>query len=85
MVGGPSASHSERSEVCSFRSGPKCLYCGPSAVVTREGLSLHKSLCACADCPAGVGRPSVGTKIDLGRDYVFLVECTMDCSGFGPG
>jgi hypothetical protein len=45
------------------------------------------SMCACADRPTGVGvgEPSAGAKIDLGKDYVFLVEYTMDCLGFEPG
>jgi hypothetical protein len=44
-------------------------------------------MCACADRPTGVGvgEPSAGAKIDLGKDYVFLVEYTMDCLGFEPG
>jgi hypothetical protein len=60
---------------------------GSSIVLTREGLSLHMSMCACADRPTGVGvgEPSAGAKIDLGKDYVFLVEYTMDCLGFEPG
>ena len=43
-----------------------------SAVLTREGLSLHMSLCACADCLVEVGGPSAGAKMDLGRNCVFL-------------
>jgi hypothetical protein len=38
-----------------------------------------------ADCPAGVGGLSADAKLDLGRDCVFLVECTTDCPGFQPG
>jgi hypothetical protein len=41
QVGGPSATHLVGSEVCSLRTGPVCLYCGPSAVLTREGRPLH--------------------------------------------
>jgi hypothetical protein len=58
---------------------------GPSAVLTREGPSLHMSLCACADRPAKVGGPFVGAKTDLSKDCVFLVRCTTDCPGFEPG
>jgi hypothetical protein len=56
----------------------------PSTVLTREGLSLHRFLCACADHPSRVGRPSAGAKIGLGRDCVFLVECIIDRLGFEP-
>jgi hypothetical protein len=41
--------------------------------------SLHKSLRACADRLTGVDGPSTGAKMELGRDYVFLDGCTMDC------
>jgi hypothetical protein len=54
-------------------------------VLTREGLSLHKSLCVCADRPAKDGRPSAGAKMGLSRDCVVLVDCTTDCPGFQPG
>jgi hypothetical protein len=55
-----------------------------SAVLTRWVTSLHKYLCACADYPPEVGGPSAGAKqeISLGRDYVFLDDCTMDCPRF---
>jgi hypothetical protein len=43
----------------------------PSAVLTREGISLHKSLCACAHRPAMCGEPFVCGKMGLGRDCVF--------------
>jgi hypothetical protein len=83
--------HLERSGICSFWSGPKYLYCrpsglgvGPSAVQTREGLNLHKSMYACADRPTSVGGPSACAKTVLGRNCVFLVECTTDCPGFEP-
>jgi hypothetical protein len=70
------------------QGGPKCVYfgvlwsvctadrsglgAGPFASLTREVTSLHMSLCACADHPAGVGKPSVGAKMEFGRDCVFL-------------
>jgi hypothetical protein len=57
----------------------------PSTVLTREGLNLHKFLCACADRPAGVDGLSIGAKIGLGRNNVFLFQCITDCSGFEPG
>jgi hypothetical protein len=48
QVGGPSAIHPVGSKVCSLRTGPVHLYCGPSrpwgrtsVVLTREGCSLH--------------------------------------------
>jgi hypothetical protein len=88
---GPSASHSERSEECPCYRGSEYLYCRPSrpwarasAILTREGPRLHKSLCACADHSAEVGGASTGAKIDLGRDCVFLVECTTDSLVFEP-
>jgi hypothetical protein len=47
-----------------------CLYCGPSKPWGRtvrspdqRGSSSAQSLCNCADCPAGVGGPSVGAKL----------------------
>jgi hypothetical protein len=61
------------------------LRAGLSAVLTREGLKLHKSLCACADRSTGVGGPSTGAKTDLDRDCVFLVECTTNYPMFEPG
>jgi hypothetical protein len=79
LEAGPSSIHPEGYEVCSLWIGPVCLYCGPSglgagssALLTRENLSLHKSMCVCADYPAGVGEPSTCAKLDLGRDCVFL-------------
>jgi hypothetical protein len=41
QVAGPSAIYPEESEVCSLRTGPVCLYRGPSVVLTREGRPLH--------------------------------------------
>jgi hypothetical protein len=61
------------------------LWARPSIVLTREGLWLHKSMCACADHPTWVGRPFASAKTDLGRGCVFLVECTTDCPRFEPG
>jgi hypothetical protein len=65
----PFASHLERSEVCSFQSGPEYWYCGPFRTWGRtirspdqRGSELHKTLCACADCPVRVGRPFAGEK-----------------------
>jgi hypothetical protein len=43
----------------------------PSAVLTREGLSLHKSMCACVDRLTMCVGPSAGAKMGLGRDCVF--------------
>jgi hypothetical protein len=55
-----------------------------SVVLTRWVTSLHKSLCACADYPPKVGGPSACAKqeISLGRDCVFLDDCTTDCPRF---
>jgi hypothetical protein len=41
-------------------------------------------VCLC-DHPTGVGGPFAGAKIDLGKDCVFLVGCTMDYPVFEPG
>jgi hypothetical protein len=38
----------------------------------QRGPKLHMSLRPCADRPARVDRPTVGAKLDLGRDCVFL-------------
>jgi hypothetical protein len=73
-----------RSEVGSFRNGPKYLYCeryGPWGRTVR-GLDQRGSefaqvlVCLCG--------PPAGAKTDLGKDCVFLVECTTDYPGFEP-
>jgi hypothetical protein len=58
---------------------------GPSTVLTREFVELHKSLSDCAGRLAGVGGSSIGAKFDLGRDCVFLVGCITDCMRFELG
>jgi hypothetical protein len=60
------------------------LRAGPSKVLNREGLRLHRSLCACADRLAVVGGLSVGAKMGLGMDCVFVGICIADCLVFGP-
>jgi hypothetical protein len=55
---------------------------GPSAVLTRCVASLHKSLCACADRPTGVGGQSAGAKMELRMNFVFFEDCTTDCLRF---
>jgi hypothetical protein len=57
----------------------------PSAVLNREGLSLHKSMCACVDHPSMCGGPSIGAKMGLGRDCVFWGVCIADCLVFELG
>jgi hypothetical protein len=48
------------------------------AILTREVAELHKSLSDCVDRLDGVGGPSAGAKLELGRDCVFLVDCSAD-------
>jgi hypothetical protein len=55
-----------------------------SLVLTREGLSLHKSLCVCADRTTMCIGQSIGAKMGLGRDYVFLGVSIMECPVFEP-
>jgi hypothetical protein len=63
-------------------SGPgDQIVCDPS----REGLSLHKSLCACANRLTMFDRSSVGAKMGLGRDFAVLGICITDCLVFGSG
>jgi hypothetical protein len=70
QVAGPSAIYPEGSEVCSLRTGPVCLYCGPSGPwgqiirsPDQRGSLCAQSLYYCADCPARVGGPSAGAKL----------------------
>jgi hypothetical protein len=58
---------------------------GLFAVLTRDGLCLDKSMCACPDRPTMCGGPSAGAKMGLGRDYVFLDICIADCPVFEHG
>jgi hypothetical protein len=57
---------------------------GPSAVLTREGLRLHKSLCAYADRLTMCGGPLADDKMGLGRNYVFWGVCIVDYLVFEP-
>jgi hypothetical protein len=70
QVAGPSTIYPEGSEVCSLRTGPICLYCGPSKPWCRtvrspdqRGLPSAQSLYNSADYPAGVDGPSAGAKL----------------------
>jgi hypothetical protein len=57
---------------------------GPSAFLTREVFEVTLVLvCLCGPSGWVVGL-SAGAKIDLGRDCVFFVECTMNCPVFEP-
>jgi hypothetical protein len=57
---------------------------GPSAVLTREGHSLHSPCLLCG--LSGQGRRTVRRcQIGFGRDCVFLGVCIMDCPGPEPG
>jgi hypothetical protein len=47
--------------------------------MTRDVFNLQKILCASADSLIGIGGPSVGAKMELGRDCVFFDVSTMDC------
>jgi hypothetical protein len=85
-VAGPSLTYSERFKCGVFgvvRSDctmdRKGLGARPSSVLTRDASDLHKSLCACADYPARGRGPSVGAKMELGRDYIVFGVCTTDC------
>jgi hypothetical protein len=70
QVGGPFAIHPVGSEVCSLRTGPIHLYCGPSGPwgqtvrsPDQRGLLSAQSLYYCADCLARVGGPYAGAKL----------------------
>jgi hypothetical protein len=70
QVAGPSAINPEGSEVYSFRTGPVCLYCGPSGPWGRtvrspdqRGSPSSQSLYNCADCTTGVDGSSAGAKL----------------------
>jgi hypothetical protein len=78
QVAGSSAIYPEGSEVCSLRTGPVCLYCGPSVLwdqtvrsPNQRGSPSTLSLYNCADCPTGVGGPSVGAKLVWARTVCF--------------
>jgi hypothetical protein len=57
---------------------------GPSAIHPEraEFAPAPINLCGPSGC---MGGPSVGTKMELGRDCVFLDVCTTDCPGSEPG
>jgi hypothetical protein len=56
----------------------------PSTVLTREGLSLHMSPCACADRPTGVGEQSAGAKTNLGGTVCFWSDVLQTVWGLSP-
>jgi hypothetical protein len=70
QVAGLSAIYPEGSKVCSLRTGPVCLYCGPSGPwgwtvrsPDQRGSPSAQSLYYCANCPAGVGWSSASAKL----------------------
>ena len=91
QVAGSSAIYPEGSEVCSLRTGPVCLYCGPSRPWGRtvrspdqRGSPSAQSLYNCADCPAGVGGPSVGAKLVWAGTVCFWALVLRIVRGLSP-
>jgi hypothetical protein len=91
QVVGPSAIYPEGSEVCSLRTGPAFLYCGPSGPWGRtvrspdqRGSASTQSLYNCADCPAGVGGPSAGAKLVWLGTVCFWVFVLQTVRGLSP-
>jgi hypothetical protein len=67
QVAGPSAIYPEGSEICSLRTGPVCLYCGPSTVLTREGRPLHSPCIIVRTVrPGSADRPQVPNQFGQG-------------------
>jgi hypothetical protein len=91
QVAGPSAIYPEVSKVCSLRTGPVCLYCGPSGPWGRtvrspdqRGSPSALSLYNCADCSAGVGGPSAGAKLVWAGTVCFWVLVLRTIRGLSP-
>jgi hypothetical protein len=91
QVAGPSAIYSEESEVCSLRTGPVCLYCGPSGPWGRtvrspdqRGSPSAQSLYYCADCPAGIGGPSAVAKLVWAGTVSFWALVLRTVRGLSP-
>jgi hypothetical protein len=91
QVAGPSAIYPEGSEVCSLRTGPVCLYCGPSGPwgqiirsPDQRGSLCAQSLYYCADCPARVGGPSAGAKLVWAGTVCFWALVLRTVRGLSP-
>jgi hypothetical protein len=91
QVGGPSVIHPVGSEVCSLRTGPACLYCGPSGpwgqtvrTPDQRGSPSAQSLYKFADCPAGVGGPSAGAKLVWAGTVCFWALVLRTVRGLSP-
>ena len=82
--------HPEGSKACLLRTGPICLYCGPSGPWGRtvrspdqRGSPSAQSLYNWADCPAGVGGPSVGSKLVWAGTMCFWALVLRTVRGLG--
>ena len=91
QVAGPSVIYPEGSEVCSLRTGPVCLYCGPSGPWGRtvrspdqRGSPSAQSLYNCADCSIGVGGPSAGAKLVWAGTVCFWALVLRTVRGLSP-
>jgi hypothetical protein len=91
QVAGSSAIYPEGSEVCSLRTGPVCLYCGPTGPWGRTVRSPDQrwspsaqSLYNCADCPAGVGGTSAGAKLVWAETVYFWALVLWTVQGLSP-
>jgi hypothetical protein len=91
QVVGPSAIYPEGSKVCSLRTGPVCLYCGPSGLwgqtvrsPDQRGSPSALSLYNCADCPIGVDEPSTGAKLVWARTVCFWALVLWTVRGLSP-
>jgi hypothetical protein len=91
QVAVPSVIYPEGSKVCSLRTGPVCLYCGPSGPWGRtvrspnqRGSPSAHSLYNCADYPAGVGGPSVGAKLVWTGTMCFWALVLRTVRGLSP-
>jgi hypothetical protein len=85
------AIHPEGSKACLLRTGPICLYCGPSGPWGRtvrspdqRGSPSAQSLYNWADCPAGVGGPSVGSKLVWAGTMCFWALVLRTVRGLSP-
>jgi hypothetical protein len=90
-VVGPSTIYPEGSEVCSLRTSPVCLYCGPPGpwgwTVRRpdqRGSPSAQSLYYCADCPAGVSGSSACAKLIWAGTVCFWKLVLRTVRGLSP-
>jgi hypothetical protein len=91
QVAGPSAIYPEGSDVCSLRTGPVHVYCGPSGPWGRtvrspdqRGSPSAQSLYYCADCPTEVGGPSAGAKLVWAGTVCFWALVLRTVRGLSP-